>query len=818
MPLTLLPLAAALALSPGPYPPAAPPDSIARLGDLFGLARTAPGVTCRQFASTDPSGRGDDHGHFLRLDGKRAVLAECDGPGVVARLWSANAAGRLRVFLDGEETPRLDCPFPDLFTGKVPPFVEPIATHQGGGWISYFPIPFAKSCRVEVDDLADPGALYYQVQVLQYPKGTPIRTFTRELPADEKAALDRALALWRAPGTNPAGTSPDDRRIEKSEVIPGDAAIELPPIPGPAAIVELRVKPKLKRPQVARQLKLVLEFDDAKGQCVLAPVGDFFGVGFGPKRYRGLALGWDDGGYCFFPMPFRREARVRLVNTTDVEIEATLSLVVRPLAPLPDDVLAFHAEFRAVDAVGDDLYTFADAAGPGKYVGVAATLQGVADLWYLEGNEEISVDGEAKPSIVGTGTEDFFDGGWYWDSGPFALPLHGLGIKEEGTTNRTTPYRIQVPDAIPFAKRLVAKIEHGSSNQVRDAYYSTVAFWYGPPAPVAQMPEEAYAVPRLWVTRPPGAIVASALEWSRTSTPNVATWEAVTPDYAGAPFPVHQAFPVSFFDRTQPYAAPEFVVLDLPQGATASAAFRVAESDRYDVALRVGGTTAGRTFEVSLDGAGAGTIDTHAPSVCPIARPLGAHGLAAGMHTLAIHAPQTSSTVSGSNWFAIDSIVLRPVSPLVHEWWLSPAIAAGPTVEDAPDVERSILAEDFDPAKAGYRELHAAPDNPLEAVAAEDARGNVLRYLVTWVRSPREQIVRARLGSDDGVRVWVNGASAWSHPVHRSLRIDEDVFDVRLKQGWNRVVVKVKNDDGGFGVTLRIADPNLELAVETRRD
>src|SRR5262245_11801146 len=99
-----------LTQSGGDYPPPAPPDSLLRLVDLPGLAWLEPGVTCRQFASTDPDGKGDDHGHFLRRDGDRVVLAEMEGPGVIVRLWSANPEGRLAIFLDGEETPRLECP------------------------------------------------------------------------------------------------------------------------------------------------------------------------------------------------------------------------------------------------------------------------------------------------------------------------------------------------------------------------------------------------------------------------------------------------------------------------------------------------------------------------------------------------------------------------------------------------------------------------------------------------------------------------------------------------------------------------------------
>src|SRR5262245_32655565 len=178
---------------------AVPPDSIERLLDVWHLPQLTRGVTCRQFASTDPSGRGEDHGHYLRRDGDRCVLAEMTGPGVIVRLWSANPAGRLCVFCDGEEQPRLDAPFADIFAGKVTPFAPPIATRKSGGSVSYFPIPYRKSCRVEVVGQPDPAQLYYHVQYLSYPAGTPLRTFTRELPADERAALLRVCERWSAP-------------------------------------------------------------------------------------------------------------------------------------------------------------------------------------------------------------------------------------------------------------------------------------------------------------------------------------------------------------------------------------------------------------------------------------------------------------------------------------------------------------------------------------------------------------------------------------------------------------------------------------------
>ena len=53
-----------------------------------------------------------------------------------------------------------------------------------------FPIPFARRVRIEVDG---PGKMYYQIQYHQFPSGTPVRTFSRQLDATDQAALVEVL-------------------------------------------------------------------------------------------------------------------------------------------------------------------------------------------------------------------------------------------------------------------------------------------------------------------------------------------------------------------------------------------------------------------------------------------------------------------------------------------------------------------------------------------------------------------------------------------------------------------------------------------------
>jgi hypothetical protein len=840
---------------------AAPPDSVARLVDVPALALLEPDVVCRQFASTDPAGRGDDHGHFLKLEGRRALLAEMDGPGVIVRLWSANPAGRLIVTLDGAEKPQIDAPFQDLFTGKVPPFCEPIATHQGGGWISYFPIAYRTHCKVEVGELEDPRALYYQVQYLTYPRRTRLRTFTHELPRDEVWALRKVVELWNSPPSEPPpsdaravldldevrsryffelGTGSRQNQSGGIRVEPGATVPTLEARSGPGVVRYLAIDLADPRPSALRGLVLEVTVDGAPGPQVSAPVADLFSNGFGPRAWKGLlAGGTDRGGWLRLPICWKREAVIAWRNTTAEPIVANVVTSVLGRQGLSDELAYLHAEFRSTDQVGEPLYEFANVPGAGKFVGLNLALQGVGDLWYLEGNEQISVDGEASPSIVGTGTEDFFNGGWYWDSGPLALALHGLGVKEEWTSNRTTPWRHLLPDAVPFRDGFVGRIEHGSANAVRDASYSSVAFWYSDaPVLVRRVPAEEARVPRRWVRRPPGAIPAVSMQWSPAEAMTKTSWEQLSSELRGCEYPLHQGFPVSHFERDRPKMPSELALL---RGREVRAAFTVDEGDRYRLRLHLARHRGSPKLDVRIDDRSIGTIVTDgsdlppapagstraaaapAPpeSIQPFTSPeLGPVGLARGAHRLTLRALVPEEEAGARDgWIGLDALSLESAAPYVRSWWVAPPVECDPaaTVEQEPAAQRAFLGAQLDPAASGWREVADAGDvaNLNELVSP---RAPVLGYLMTFVLSPDDRVARARLGSDDGVQLWCNGALVWTNALHRPITPDADRFDVPLVKGWNVLLVKVRNDDGGYALSLRLADPDGALRIATKRE
>ena len=124
-------------------------------------------------------------------------------------------------------------------------------------------------------------------------------------------------------------------------------------------------------------------------------------------------------------------------------------------------------------------------------------------LGYLEGDESIYIDGETIASIRGTGTEDYFNSGWYFIRGPYSAPYHGVTIKDEQAA-RINAYRWHIEDPIPFQKSLRFTLEHGGTNDAPGMDYASVAYWYQtqphahfPPLPADLMPTPPAVIPHI---------------------------------------------------------------------------------------------------------------------------------------------------------------------------------------------------------------------------------------------------------------------------------------------------------------------------------
>jgi len=299
---------------------------------------------------------------------------------------------------------------------------------------------------------------------------------------------------------------------DRFEIASGDSAVLLD-LEGPGVIRRIWITVASDDPHYLRRIALRMYWDGETEPSVAVPLGDFFGNGFEKTPYAALPMGVTSGGfYTYLPMPFRSRARIVAANGTGRVVDAFyFNASVELGAELPRPLATFHAWWnRDPRTTSPAPHRILGARGSGRLVGVSLNAESYSgSLWFLEGDEIFTVDGEFRGQ--GTGTEDYFNAGWYFEAGPFAAPYHGLVLKDE-ERGRIAAYRWHIPDPVPFRDSIRVELEHGHGNEVV-ADYATVAYWYQtePHAPLPPLPPpDDRRV--LDVKIPPGAVLADSLE------------------------------------------------------------------------------------------------------------------------------------------------------------------------------------------------------------------------------------------------------------------------------------------------------------------
>lgn len=344
----------------------------------------------------------------------------------------------------------------------------------------------------------------------------------------------------RASSSDPAGANADFR-----VVAPG-ATLTVLDVNGPGTISHIWFTINDGEPYNLKRIVLRMYWDGEDSPSVETPIGDFFGLGLGYYynwHSEMLSVGSVRALNCFFPMPFRHHARITITNEGALPISSFYyNIDYRTyFHPLPADTLYFHAEYRQAqpnqgwtnkwtsnqdplvndktNLHGKGNYVWLDAKGHGQYVGVTMSVLQNQDFWWGEGDDMFFIDGARKPSIAGTGTEDYFLGAWDFGGKPFSYALYGAPVVgKELAGSRSSVYRFHFDSPIPFAKSIRATIEHGNANDRSDNYYS-VAYWYQaePHAPFPPLPPVEQRLPALQLVGGPGNNVAPLNTSSQTS-------------------------------------------------------------------------------------------------------------------------------------------------------------------------------------------------------------------------------------------------------------------------------------------------------------
>ena len=321
------------------------------------------------------------------------------------------------------------------------------------------------------------------------------------------------------------------RRISSYDVTGGNAdrwSIEtgetkvLAEIDGPGMISHIWFTIKSSDRFYLRKLMLEVYWDGEESPSICSPVGDFFGLGHSRRYTYQCAIfntssnveGDLGGGVamnCWLPMPFKKHAKIQIVNQQEERVRAFYFYIDYQVHQRMDaDALYLHAQYRRENPCdgwqgpgsvrstpewaerqagpeGKNLsdegnYLILEAEGRGHYIGVNMSVDHLQKGWWGEGDDMIFVDRDGErvwpPDMHGTGTEDYLGQAWGMQNVSHLYTGQSWAELEDSVKwGKVCVYRYHILDPIPFTKNIRVSIEHGHANDHSDDF-SSVAYWY----------------------------------------------------------------------------------------------------------------------------------------------------------------------------------------------------------------------------------------------------------------------------------------------------------------------------------------------------
>jgi hypothetical protein len=345
-----------------------------------------------------------------------------------------------------------------------------------------------------------------------------------EVPAPEQLFAPAHLRDYKA-----RRSSSWDRSGGNNDAVPvdpGKSAVVLERS-GAGVVTHLWFTINSSDPMHLKNLVLRAWWDGEITPSVEVPIGDFFGLGLGEYfvyQSELLAVASIKALNAYFKMPFATSARMTVTNEGTTRTDSLYFAVDYVTLPqLPDGLGRFHAQYRQAapckgeindwtneytsavndrkNLTGEGNYVFLEATGRGHFLGVTHSVLQNQDGWFGEGDDMIFVDGDAVPTINGTGTEDYYNGAWSFGDLPFAYQHNGVPFiaNPNRIGGRYCLYRWHTEGPIAFEKSIRVTMEHGHANHRSDNFYTT-AYWYQaePHAAFPALPEPADRVPHTY--------------------------------------------------------------------------------------------------------------------------------------------------------------------------------------------------------------------------------------------------------------------------------------------------------------------------------
>jgi len=431
---------------------------------------------------------------FIRKEGENEVLAEMDGPGAIVRMWSASPKkGKVKIYIDGAETPVINESFIDYFKASIAAFDfdQLVYETSAKGFNNYVPIPYNKSCKI----VAEPGwGQYYQFSYISFPEGTQVEKFDPSLSETDKKALTQVNTFFK----NKMGQAPyEDKNFETTtkeiSLSAGEKQI-VAKLTGSGAIAELRVQVKNRDSstiaELLRKTSISMKWDGSAQEAVWSPLGDFFGTSPGWNEYQTLPMGMTkDWMYSYWYMPYEKGAEIIIENKFDESVDLKMEIKHEKIGQNIEKYGRFHAKWhRDLKPMPKDRWPdwrLLETTGKGRFVGThllvwnpkggSSSRGGPGYYWWGEGDEKFFIDGETFPSTFGTGTEDYFGYAWC-DPSTFQQAYHSQ-TQDNDNMGYQPVNRWHIIDNIPFQESFDGYLEKYFPNKW-PTQYASIVYWY----------------------------------------------------------------------------------------------------------------------------------------------------------------------------------------------------------------------------------------------------------------------------------------------------------------------------------------------------
>jgi hypothetical protein len=458
--------------------------------DIGALPQYLDNTFTAQISTYDTTWKNDDgfngkYSFLKRNTDSSLVIFDVKGSGVINRIWTPTPTDDTLDFFIDTDQPTFSIKYADLFSGQQFPFVSPLCGNQLGGFYCYLPIPFEKHCKIIS---RGKKMQFHQIQYRLFERGSKVKSFSLDLNAEERQVLEAISLLWNKEKKSIQNFySAELSKTEKQfQIQPGETTTVFETKKG-GRIVGIEIEPAEAFEGLNKNVDLKITWDNEKHPAVFCPVADFFGYAFGSPSMQSLLLGTQGAtNYCYFPMPFDESAKIELINRNTKSAKSPININVKvwylPNKRASEREGKFYAYWNknATPEKGKP-HVFLNVKGKGHYVGTILQAQGMKAgmTLFFEGDDSTAIDGSFR--MHGTGSEDYFNGGWYamldrWDS-KMSLPLHGA-LDYSLPFARTGGYRLFLSDKLSFEKSLYHSIEHGPVSNAFPVDYTSVGLYY----------------------------------------------------------------------------------------------------------------------------------------------------------------------------------------------------------------------------------------------------------------------------------------------------------------------------------------------------